>query len=152
MRAWTRTTAIGASAALVFSIGFSLGKGDRVRRLNLPGRTDSRPYSHVVVAGETVYVAGTTGVDPETGRIPEDAMAEARIALEAMQRKLALAGASMDDLVSVQVFCSDVSLYDAFNELYSGSFTKGGPARAFVGSGPLLWGARFELSGIAVRP
>ena len=58
---------------------------------------------------------------------------------------------TMDDLVSVQVFCSDVSLYGTFNDVYKGYFTKGFPARAFLGSGPLLFGARFEVQGIAVK-
>ena len=58
--------------------------------------------------------------------------------------------ATMDDLVQVQVFCSDLSLYQDFNKLYASYFDGGAPARAFVGSGPLLFEARFEINGIAV--
>jgi enamine deaminase RidA (YjgF/YER057c/UK114 family) len=58
---------------------------------------------------------------------------------------------SMDDLVSVQVFCTDLSLYDAFNGVYRTYFRRGFPARAFIGSGPLLRGARFEINGVAAR-
>ena len=61
------------------------------------------------------------------------------------------AGMTMDDLVSVQVFCSDVSLFDKFNGVYRGYFKKDFPARAFIGSGPLLRGARFEMQAIAVK-
>ena len=57
---------------------------------------------------------------------------------------------TMDDLVSVQVFCPDVSLFDKFNSAYRSYFGKEYPARAFVGSGPLLRGAHFEMLGIAV--
>jgi enamine deaminase RidA (YjgF/YER057c/UK114 family) len=57
----------------------------------------------------------------------------------------------MDDLVSVQVFCSDVGHYDAFNRVYRTFFSGEFPARAFLGSGTLLFGARFEVQGIAVR-
>ena len=57
---------------------------------------------------------------------------------------------SMDDLVSVQVYCSDVSLFDTFNGVYRGYFHGNYPARAFLGSGKLLFGARFEVLGIAV--
>jgi 2-iminobutanoate/2-iminopropanoate deaminase len=56
----------------------------------------------------------------------------------------------MDDLVTVQVFCTDVKYYAAFNEVYRTYFTKF-PSRAFLGSGPLLGGARFEVQGIAVK-
>jgi len=121
------------------------------RALNLPDRSDDRPYSHAVLAGDTLYVAGTTGLDPGTGRPPEDAAEEARLALDGVRAKLALADLDMDDLVSVQVFCPDSSLYDTFNAVYATYFEERFPARAFVGSGPLLWGCRFEISGIAVR-
>jgi enamine deaminase RidA (YjgF/YER057c/UK114 family) len=57
----------------------------------------------------------------------------------------------MDDLVSVQVFCSDVSHYAAFNSVYRTYFKGDFPARAFLGSGKLLFDARFEVMGIAVK-
>jgi enamine deaminase RidA (YjgF/YER057c/UK114 family) len=49
------------------------------------------------------------------------------------------------------VFCSDVTHYDAFNAVYRTMFKKEFPARAFVGSGTLLFNARFEMQGIAVQ-
>ena len=55
------------------------------------------------------------------------------------------------DLVPVQIFCPDLSLYERFNEIYRTSFSKNFPARAFISSGPLLRGGRFESQGIAVR-
>ncbi len=58
---------------------------------------------------------------------------------------------SMNDLVFVQVFCSDVSLFEKFNSVYRTYFAEPFPARAFIGSGPLLLGARFEIQGIAVK-
>ena len=42
---------------------------------------------------------------------------------------VAIVGAPMDDLVSVQVFCSDVSLFDTWNKIYPTYFTKELPAR-----------------------
>ncbi len=60
-------------------------------------------------------------------------------------------GLTMDDLVSVQVFCSDVAYYAAFNAVYRTYFTREFPARAFVGAGTLLFEARFEVQGIAVK-
>jgi reactive intermediate/imine deaminase len=120
--------------------------------LNLPSRSDDRPFSHAVLAGDTLYVAGTLGLNPETGQPPADAAEEARLALDGIRAKLALADLTMDDLVSVQVFCPDLSLYDTFNEVYASYFEERYPVRAFVGSGPLLRGCRFEINGIAVRP
>ncbi len=135
---------------LVYSAGGLSGALATRRHLNLAGRGDSRPYSHAVVAGKTIYIAGTIGDDPRTGRPPSDTRAEAKLALDGMRRKVELAGATMDDLVMVQVFCSDVSLYEEFNAVYATYFKERFPVRAFIGSGPLLRGARFEVNGIAV--
>lgn len=124
---------------------------DPILRLNLPGRSDNRPFSHAVVAGDTIYIAGTLGLDPETRKPPEDVKEEVRLVMEGIRAKLELADASMDDLVSIQVFCPDLTLYDEFNEVYATFFESAYPVRAFIGSGPLLFGARFEVNGIAVR-
>ncbi|MGE3879735.1 MAG: RidA family protein [Planctomycetota bacterium] len=119
------------------------------RAFDLPGRTDARPYHHLVVNGDTAYVAGTIGIDPATGRAPADAREEVRLALDGVRRKLALVGLTMDDLISVQVFCSDLTLYDTFNEVYASFFERNFPVRAFIGSGPILFDGRFEICAVA---
>ncbi len=58
---------------------------------------------------------------------------------------------TMDDLVSVQVFCSDLSNYAAFNQVYRTYFTKEYPARAFLGVAHVLFDARFEVQAVAVK-
>ncbi len=108
------------------------------------------PFSGAVQVGDTVYLSGALGLDANR-RVPDTADAEARNVLNAVRQTLERAGLTMDDLVSVQVFCSDVAHYDAFNAVYRTYFTKEFPARAFIGSGPLLNGARFEVQGIAVK-
>ena len=141
----------GTLVLLAFACGAALGKGESLRRLNPPGTTDDLPFSHAVVAGDTIYVAGTLGIDPAIGKPPEDPAAEARLALDGIRKKLELAGADMDDLVSVQVFCPDLALYEGFNAVYRTYFKEGFPARAFIGSGPLLRGSRFEIQAVAVK-
>lgn len=111
--------------------------------------TGQPPFSDAVRAGNTVYVSGKLGL--VSGKPPAAPADEARLALDSLKKTLADAGLTMDDLVSVQVFCSDVSLFDTWNEVYRTYFTKEYPARAFIGSGPLLFGARFEVTGIAVK-
>jgi 2-iminobutanoate/2-iminopropanoate deaminase len=61
------------------------------------------------------------------------------------------AAMAMDDLVFVQVYCTDLSLFHLFNGVYRGYFKKGFPARAFLGAGSLVLGARFEIQAIAVK-
>ena len=121
------------------------------RHVNLPGRTDTRPFSDAVLAGDTLHLSGALGIDPETGEPPPAVADEVRLVLDSMVTRLALVGMSMDDLVSVTVFCPDLSLYQEFNSIYRTYFSAGFPARAFIGSGPLLLGARFEVMGTAVR-
>jgi len=121
-----------------------------MQHVNTPGRTDTLPFSHGVLAGDLYFVAGTLGLDP-TGKPPADPEVEARLMLDDFRKKLELAGLTMDDLVQVQVFCPDLALYDGFNRVYATYFTRGFPARAFLGSGPLLRGCRFEIIGIAAR-
>ncbi len=124
---------------------------DTTGHIVLPTRKDTLPYSDGVLVGNTLYLAGRIGIDPETGKPPQELEKEIRLLLDGMKTTLAAANMTMDDLVSVQVFCPDLSLYDKFNEIYRTYFTKNFPARAFVGSGPLLRGGRFEAQGIAVR-
>jgi 2-iminobutanoate/2-iminopropanoate deaminase len=61
------------------------------------------------------------------------------------------AGLSMDDVVSIQVFCTDLNLYDKFNGVYKTYFHADYPARAFLGAASLLRGGRYEVMGIAVK-
>ncbi len=117
----------------------------------LPGRPADLPFSDAVLAGKPLYVAGHLGLDPKTGRIPGEVEQEIRLLLDGFKVTLAEAGTTMDDLVFVQVFCPDVSLFARFNTVYRTYFGSNFPARAFLGSGPLLFGAHFELQGIAVK-
>jgi 2-iminobutanoate/2-iminopropanoate deaminase len=121
------------------------------RYINLPGRTIDAPFSDAVLVGNTLYVAGRIGFDPKTGMPPADLDEEIKLLLDGMKSTLAAAGMTMDHLVSVQVFCPDLSLYDRFNKAYRSYFGANVPARAFVGSGPLLRGGHFEAMGIAVK-
>jgi len=143
---------IAAAALLAAFTAAGAGCATDRRHLRLRGRTDDRPFSDAVIVGRTIYLAGKLGLDPATSRPPADAAAEARLVLDAVKKTLDESGATMDDLVSVQVFCSDLAHYDTFNRVYASYFTKGHPARAFIGSGPLLFGARFEVQAIAVKP
>lgn len=110
------------------------------------------PFSDaVLVDGKTLYLSGQIGLLPGTTTVPETAEEEAHLVMQGFQRVLAMAGMTMDNLVSVQIFASDVSLWERFNAVYRTYFNDKLPARAFLGSGTLLFGARFELQGIAVK-
>jgi 2-iminobutanoate/2-iminopropanoate deaminase len=116
-----------------------------------PGRTGDFPFSDGVWAGSTFYLSGHLGIDRTINRPPENVEDEARLMLDTFQATLAAAKLKMTDLVYVQIFCSDVSLFARFNAVYRIYFGKDFPTRAFIGSGPLLFGAHFEIQGIATR-
>jgi len=120
-------------------------------RLKSRDAKDERPFSDAVRVGPTLYLAGRIGLDPATQKPPADAAAEARNVMDQIKAVLAQEGMAMDDLVTVTVYCTDLGLYGTFNDVYRTYFTKGFPARAFIGSGSLLAGGRFEVQGIAVK-
>lgn len=111
---------------------------------------DGPPFSGAVKVGGTLYLSGHLGLD-ENRKVPATAKAESTLLLDGIKATLEAAGYTMDDLVTVTVYCSDVEHYDDFNEVYRTYFTKEFPARAFVGSGALLFDARFELQAVAVK-
>ena len=116
-----------------------------------PGGT-SPAFSSAVLAGNTLYISGTTDMDRATGKSPADPKAGAKLVLDNIKRTVEGAGMTMDDLAWVQIFCSDLTYYAAFNEVYRTYFKGPLPARAFLGVDNLLGNAHFEVMGIAVKP
>ncbi len=118
-----------------------------------PRATDRKalPFSEGVLVGNTLYIAGHIGLDAKTGMPPASAEEEARLVMEGIKQTVELAGLTMDDVVSIQVFCTDLKFYDTFNGVYKTYFHGDFPARAFVGAGSLLRGGKYEVLGIAVK-
>lgn len=121
------------------------------RYFNLPNRPAGLPFSDAVLVGDTLYISGRIGLDPATGESPESIDAEIDLLFDGFQAVLREAGMTMDDLVWVQVYSPDVSLWQPFNAAYVKQFSREFPARAFLGSGTLLLKGRFEMLGIAVK-
>jgi enamine deaminase RidA (YjgF/YER057c/UK114 family) len=110
------------------------------------------PFSDAILSGNTLYLAGRLGLDPKTGKAPDKIEDEIKILLDSEKEVLAAAGMTMDDLVYVQIACTDLSLFEKFNPIYKSYFTtKDYPAREFIGAGSLLRGGHFELQAIAVK-
>jgi 2-iminobutanoate/2-iminopropanoate deaminase len=129
-----------------------MNQGNRKRRhINIGGRPMDLPFSDGVLVGDTLFLSGRIGIDPRTMQAAADVGDEIRLLLDGIRATLEAAGMMMDDLVYVQVYCTDLSLYDKFNAAYRKYFGKDLPARAFLGAGSLLRGARFEMQAIAMR-
>lgn len=119
---------------------------------NAPAKAVEAPFSDGILAGNTLYLAGRIGLDPKTGKPPAEVADEIKLMLDNLKGTLTQAGMTMDDLVYVQIACTDLSLFDKFNSIYKSYFTtKDFPAREFIGAGSLLRGGHFELQAIAVK-
>jgi 2-iminobutanoate/2-iminopropanoate deaminase len=116
-----------------------------------PGDTKALPFSDAVLVGNTLYIAGHIGLDPKTGQAPDDAELEAHLVMDGIKKTVENAGFTMDDIVSVQIFCTDLKLYDTFNGVYKTYFHGDFPARAFIGTDKILRNGHYEVLGIAVK-
>jgi 2-iminobutanoate/2-iminopropanoate deaminase len=141
-----------ASGALATSAACAADAG---RNYIVPQGVDPKvapPFSNGVMVNGSFFVAGHLGLDPATGKPPADPEAESHLVLDAVKATLERAGLSMDDLVSVTIYCTDLDLYDKFNAVYRTYFHDHYPARAFIGVAKLVRGARIEIAGVAVKP
>jgi enamine deaminase RidA (YjgF/YER057c/UK114 family) len=121
------------------------------RTIYLANRPAGLPFSDAVLVGHTLYISGRIGIDPATGYAPSDINDELKLLFEGFSAVLSQAGMEWDDLVWVQVFSPDLSLWESFNAEYVKRFKGEFPARAFLGSAPLLRNGRFEMMGTAVK-
>ena len=113
------------------------------------GPNGAPPFSTSVMAGRTLYVSGTTDGGFKEG---DTNAAAAKRVMDNIKRSVEAGGLTMNDLVWVQVFCSDLAAYVDFNTVYRTYFKGPLPARAFLGTNALLNGSRFEVMGVAVKP
>jgi reactive intermediate/imine deaminase len=116
-----------------------------------PADAKPLPFSDAVLMGNTLFISGHIGLDPKTNLAPADPEEEAKLVMEGIKKTVESAGLTMDDMVSVQVFCTDLKYYDTFNAVYKTYFKDNYPARAFIGTDKLLRNGKYEVMGIAVR-
>lgn len=98
--------------------------------VNLSNPPGPLPFSDGIMVGDSLYLSGRIGIDPLTGLAPEDVGQELKFLFDGFDAVLAQAGTSMDNLVWVQVFSPDISLWDQFNAEYVKRFSQALPARA----------------------
>jgi 2-iminobutanoate/2-iminopropanoate deaminase len=141
-----------ACLVLLLMLSIAASAADRKFIVNpRPADTKALPFSDAVLVGNTLYIAGHIGLDPKTGQAPADAEVEARLVMDGIKKTVEAAGLTMDDIVSMQIFCTDLKLYDTFNAVYKTYFHGDFPARAFIGTDKLLRNGHYEVLGIAVK-
>ncbi|MGY4623745.1 RidA family protein [Bradyrhizobium sp. USDA 4486] len=91
------------------------------------------PTSPVTRAGNMIFVAGLPPFNPETGEIAEAPIErQSEIIMEQMKLCLETAGASLDNVMKCNVYCTSTKHFAAFNAVYARYFPHDPPARIFV--------------------
>ena len=109
------------------------------------------PFSPGVLVNGTLYVAGQTGTDLKTNKLPENFQDEVRTCLDRVGIILKAAGMDYSDAVSVIVYLTDIGMFQQMNEVYTTYFKANRPARATVQVAGLVGGARVEISVTASK-
>ena len=107
-------------------------------------------YSQAVRAGNTVYLSGQIGLDPETMQMAEGIDAQIRRVFLNLQAVAAAAGGSLDDIVKLTVYLTDLAHFPRVNEIMAGFFKQPYPARATVGVAALPRNALVEIDAVLV--
>jgi 2-iminobutanoate/2-iminopropanoate deaminase len=107
------------------------------------------PYSQGISAGSLHFVSGQLGLNPETGElVSDDLTGQAHQALKNLQQVVEASGCSLNDVVAVDVFLTDMGGFTAFNGIYQEYFSEHKPARAVVEVKGLPKGACVEIKCI----
>ena len=109
------------------------------------------PYSQATRAGNQVFFSGQIPLDPATGDLVEgDIAAQARRAFDNLKAVCEAAGGSMDDIVRVGLYLTDLSQFAAVNAVMQEYFTAPFPARSTIGVSALPKGVAFEADAVMV--
>ena len=109
------------------------------------------PYSQAVKAGNMVFISGQLPIYSATGKMCEGPMEEcARLALINLQQIVAKAGGSMNSVVKVNIFLTDIDRFDRVNAAYTEFFKEPFPSRSIIEVSRLPAGASIEIEAIAV--
>ncbi|MCD9033328.1 RidA family protein [Luteimonas sp. Y-2-2-4F] len=107
------------------------------------------PYSQAVRAGDTVFLSGQIPLDPATGElVPGDVAAQARQAFRNLEAVCAAAGGSLDDVVRLGLYLTDLGEFAAVNAAMAEFFSAPYPARSTIEVSALPKGAAFEVDAI----
>ena len=106
------------------------------------------PYSQAVVHNGLVFVSGQIPVDPATGTVAEGFREQVAQALTNLRNVLEASGSSMEKVLRVTVFLTDISRFAEVNEVYAGFFSEPFPSRSCVEVSNLPKGVGLEIDAI----
>ena len=124
-----------------------------IKRVNVDGLLKLAAFSHAVMAGDFIYVSGSLGTMGETMDLaPGGTSGETKQVLNNIEAILSACGASMRDVVKMNVFLSDMDTFAEMNTVYMEIMGDEPPARITVGKAGLALDAAVEIDCIAYKP
>ncbi|WP_410212053.1 RidA family protein [Aquirhabdus sp.] len=105
-------------------------------------------YSQAIQTGNTVYLSGQIGLDPETMQLVEGVEAQIRRVFDNVQAVSEAAGGSLADIAKINIFLIDLANFQLVNQIMGEYFTEPYPARAALGVASLPRGALVEMDCI----
>jgi len=122
------------------------------RDARFPGETrPSAPYSPAVVSGDHVYTAGQVAFGADGAIVPGGVVEQTRQVFANLERCLEAAGCTLDDVVKVNAYLTDLASFEDFNAIYREAFSEPYPARTTVQAG-LVAGLLVEIEAVARIP
>ena len=110
------------------------------------------PYSPAVMVGDTLYLAGQGSLNPKTGQLVEGGIeAHVKQTLENLNATLKAAGLDASNVVSANVYLTDMANFEKMNEVYRGFFKSDPPARTTIGVSALPGDTPVEITFLASR-
>ena len=107
------------------------------------------PYSQATRAGNLVFLSGQIPLDPATGDlVAGDIAAQARRAFDNLKAVCEAAGGTMDDIVRVGLYLTDLAEFAAVNAVMGEYFAQPYPARSTIEVSALPKGVAFEVDAI----
>lgn len=147
--------AICAVGALLW---LTYGSRNSPRELNGPVTTQEAPqpigpYSQAVLRGNALFVSGQIALDPASGQMDTTGIeAETKRVMENIAAILRASHMEMKDIAKTTIYLTDLSTFNAVNEVYGSYFGKGPyPARETVEVQALPKGAHIEISVTAIH-
>lgn len=107
-------------------------------------------YSQAVKVGNTVYLSGQIALDPVTMQLKETIQEQIVQVFENLKAVSEASGGSLQDMVKLNIFLTDLSHFALVNEMMARYFTQPYPARAAVGVAALPRGAAVEMDGVLI--